>query len=150
MNEARLRTILLVASIYHLLLGAFMFFAPGAFYDSLGKFPPENHHYIKDVSTFYVALGVVLFISVRRRTWRVPVLVFTTLEYAIHTLNHLIDVNKAQTPFKGWFAFFALALLTLVLAAVTTFAWRVRPEPDPAPEEPGPGPGPEPKAPAQT
>jgi hypothetical protein len=143
MNEARLRTILLVAAVYHLLLGAFMFFAPGAFYDSLGKFPPENHHYIKDVSTFYIALGVVLFISVRRRTWRVPVLVFTTLEYALHTLNHLIDVNKAQTDFKGWFAFFSLALLTLIIAAIATFAWRVHPEPDAEPDAhaaPDPGP----------
>ena len=58
MNDARLRTILLVIAVYHLLLGAFMFFAPGAFYDSLGKFPPKNTHYVKDVSTFYIALGV--------------------------------------------------------------------------------------------
>jgi len=63
MNEIRLRTVLLVAAAYHLLLGAFMFFAPGAFYDALGKFPPENHHYVKDVSTFYIALGVVLYIA---------------------------------------------------------------------------------------
>ena len=58
MNDARLRTILMVAAVYHLLLGAFMAFAPGEFYDSLGKFPPRNDHYIKDVSTFYIALGV--------------------------------------------------------------------------------------------
>ena len=64
-----------------------------------------------------------------------PVLVFATLEYALHTINQLIDVNEAQTEFKGWFAFFTLAFLTLVLAANTTFAWRVHPEPDP---EPGP------------
>jgi hypothetical protein len=141
MNEARLRTILLVAAAYHLLLGALMFFAPGAFYDSLGKFPPENHHYIKDVATFYIALGVVLYVSVRRRTWRVPLLVFATLEYAIHAVNHLVDVNEATSAFTGWFDFFSLALLTLILAALTTFAWRVHPEPEAEsarePEQPG-------------
>jgi hypothetical protein len=141
MNEARLRTILLVAAAYHLLLGAFMFFAPGAFYDSLGKFPPENHHYIKDVSTFYIALGAVLWVSVRRRTWRVPLLVFAMLEYAIHAINHLVDVNEATSAFTGWFDFFSLALITLILAALATFAWRVHPEPDPEstpdPEKPG-------------
>jgi hypothetical protein len=130
MNEARLRTILLVAAAYHLLLGAFMFFAPGAFYDSLGKFPPENHHYIKDVSTFYIALGAGLYVSVRRRTWRVPLLVFAVLEYAIHAVNHLVDVNQATSAFTGWFDFFSLALITLILAALATFAWRVHPEPD--------------------
>jgi hypothetical protein len=142
MNEARLRTILLVAAAYHLLLGAFMFLAPGAFYDSLGKFPPENHHYIKDVSTFYIALGVGLYVSVHRRTWRVPLLVFATLEYAIHAINHLVDVNQATSAFTGWFDFFSLALLTLILAALVTVAWRVHPEPEPEsvpePDQPRP------------
>jgi hypothetical protein len=138
MNEARLRAILLVAAVYHLLLGALMFLAPGAFYDSLGKFPPENHHYIKDVSTFYIALGVVLFVSVRRRTWRVPLLIFATLEYAIHAVNHLVDVNEATSAFTGWFDFFSLALLTLIFAALVTFAWRVHPDADP---KSGPEPG---------
>ncbi|HYZ29349.1 MAG TPA: DUF4345 family protein, partial [Thermoleophilaceae bacterium] len=111
MNEHRLRAILMIAAVYHLLLGAFMFFAPGAFYDSFGKFPPENHHYIKDVATSYIALGFVFFVSVRRRSWRTPVLVFAALEYAIHALNHLIDVQDASSDFIGWFDFFAIALI---------------------------------------
>jgi hypothetical protein len=135
LNEPRLRTVLLIVAVYHLVLGAVMFFAPGAFYDSLGKFPPENHHYIKDVSTFYIALGVAVYVSVRRRTWRVPLLVFATLEYAIHAINHLVDVSKAASDFTGWFDFFSLALITLILAAIATFAWRVHPEPEEAREE---------------
>ena len=134
MNESRLRTILLVVAAYHLLLGAFMFFAPGAFYDTLGKFPPRNDHYTKDVATFYIALGLVFYVSVHRRSWRTPVLVFAALEYALHAINHLIDVGKAATDFRGWFDFFSLALLTLVLAAITTFAWRVHPDPEPEQE----------------
>jgi len=127
-NDRRLRTILLVAAVYHLLLGAFMFFAPGAFYDSFGKFPPENHHYIKDVSSFYIALGVVFFISVRRQSWRTPVLVFATIEYGIHAINHLVDVNEASSDLTGWFDFFALALIALLLGALASFAWRIHPE----------------------
>jgi len=140
-NEARLRTILLVLAVYHLLLGALMFFAPGAFYDTLGKFPPENHHYIKDVSTFYIALGVVFFVAVRRRSWRTPVLVFSALEYGLHAINHLVDVNQATSAFTGWFDFFALAALTLGFAALASFAWRIHPD-EPG-EPPGPGPDPE-------
>jgi hypothetical protein len=150
MNEPRLRTVLLVAAVYHLILGAFMFFAPGAFYDSLGKFGVKNVHYVKDVATFYVALGVVLYMSMRIRSWRVPLLFFTTLEYALHTINHLLDVGKAATDARGWFAVFSLALLTLILGAVTTFAWRVhppQPQPQPQPEpEPGAHPEREPEA----
>ena len=135
MNEARLRTILLVIAIYHLALGAFMFFAPGAFYDSLGKFPPQNDHYTKDVATFYIALGVVFYASVRLRSWRTPLLALTALEYALHALNHLIDVNDAASDFTGWFDFFSLAFLALLFGGLASFAWRVHPdEPEPTDE----------------
>ena len=135
MNEPRLRTVLLVVAVYHLLLGAFMFFAPGAFYDSLGKFPPKNTHYIKDVATFYIALGVVFYVSVRFRNWRTPVLVFAALEYAIHAINHLVDVDKASSSLTGWFDFFSIALIALLFAALASFAWRIHPE---APVDSGP------------
>jgi hypothetical protein len=142
MNELRLRTILLVAAAYHLVLGAFMFFVPGGFYDTLGKFPPRNDHYTKDVATFYIALGVVFYISVRRRSWRTPLLVFSALEYALHAINHLVDVGNATSALTGWFDFFALALIALLFAALASFAWRVHPEEpaaepqsDPAPQE---------------
>lgn len=135
MNEQRLRTILLVAAAYHLVLGAFMFFAPGPFQDSLADFPPRNDHFVKDVSTFYIALGIVLYIAVRRRSWRVPVLFFATVEYGIHALNHLIDVGDAASNGLGWFNFFSIALLTLILATLTTFAWRVHP-PEPEADPP--------------
>jgi uncharacterized membrane protein YpjA len=138
MNEARLRTILLVAAVYHLLLGAFMFFAPGGFYDTLGKFPPENHHYIKDTATFYIALGVVFFVSVRRRSWRTPVLAFTALEYGIHAINHLVDVNEAASAFTGWFDFFSLAALALIFAALASVAWRIHPDEPEKPDETDP------------
>ena len=127
MRENRLRAILLIAAVYHLLLGAFMFFFPRAFYDSFGKFPPQNHHYIKDVATFYLALGFVFFVSVRARSWRTPVLVFAALEYALHALNHLIDVQDAASNFVGWLDFFVIALIALIFGALASFAWRVRP-----------------------
>ena len=135
MTEARLRTILLVIAVYHLVLGAFMFFAPAGFYDTLGKFPPKNTHYVKDVATFYIAIGVCFYISVRRRSWRTPLLVFSALEYGIHAINHLIDVDSASSSLTGWFDFFSLALIALIFAALASFAWRIHPE---QPEDPGP------------
>src|SRR5215212_5021779 len=105
MNESRMRTVLLVAAAYHLVLGAFMFFAPGEFYDSIAQFPPRNDHFIKDFSSFYIALGVLLYVSMRRPSWRTPILALATLEYAIHALNHLIDVGDAASDGKGWFSF---------------------------------------------
>ena len=136
MTEARLRTILLVLSVYHLVLGAFMFLAPGAFYDTVGKFPPENHHYIKDVATFYIALGIAYYVSVRYRSWRTPVLAVSAIEYGLHAINHLVDGGKASSDLTGWFDFFALAALAVFFAALASFAWRVHPE-EPEPEPAG-------------
>jgi hypothetical protein len=135
-TEARLRTILLVLAVYHLVLGGFMALFPGEFFDTLGKFAPRNDHYIKDVSTFYIALGIVFFVSVRRRSWRTPVLTFAALEYGLHALNHLVDVNDASSDFLGWFDFFALSAIALLLAALASFAWRIHPdEPEPEPTD---------------
>ena len=134
MNESRLRSVLIVLALYHLVLGAFMFFAPGPFQDSLADFPPRNDHFVKDVATFYIALGIVLYIAMRRRSWRVPILMFATLEYGIHALNHLIDVGDAASDGLGWFNFFSITVLTAFLAFMTAAAWRVHPEPDPEPE----------------
>jgi hypothetical protein len=67
-------------------------------------------------------------VSVRRRSWRTPVLVFAALEYAIHAINHLVDVNDAASDFTGWFDFFSIALIALIFAALASFAWRVSPE----------------------
>src|SRR4051812_49573462 len=61
---------LAVLAVSHLVLGLFMAVAPGAFYDALGAFPPENHHYIRDVATFYLAFGVALGVAVWRPSWR--------------------------------------------------------------------------------
>lgn len=124
MNEPRMRSVLLVAAAYHLVLGAFMLFAPGTFYDWIGEFPPENAHFIRDVSTFYVALGIALYVSVHQPSWRVPVLGFAVVQYALHTVVHLIDVNDAVSSGKGWFSFFALALLTAALVVLLGAAAR--------------------------
>lgn len=151
MNEPRMRSVLMVAAAYHLILGAYMFFAPGSFYDTLGEFGARNDHFVKDVATFYIALGAAFYVSSHRPSWRVPILGFAVLEYSIHTLNHLIDVGDAATDAKGWFSVFSLALLTVALAVLLAAAARgvrepkVRdrdrdrdrePEPEPEPERP--------------
>jgi hypothetical protein len=47
-----------------------------------------------------------------RPGWRVPVLAITTLQYAIHTVNHGIDVNHANNAWAGPFDLISLALAT--------------------------------------
>jgi hypothetical protein len=101
-------------------LALFMAVSPHAFYTAVGPFGAFNGHYIRDVASFYGAIGVGLAIAVRRSSWRVPVLALATIQYALHSVNHLIDIGKAHPAWDGYFDFFSLAAATVLLA----WLWR--------------------------
>jgi len=103
-------------AVYHLVLAALMAFAPHTFYTDIGPFGVANDHYIRDVATYNAALGFAFAVAVRRVSWRVPVLALTTVQFALHSLNHLIDIGKAHPAWAGYFDFFSLAILTVLLA----------------------------------
>jgi hypothetical protein len=102
-------------------LGLFMAISPHGFYKAVGPFGAYNGHYVRDVSSFYCALGVGLLLAVRRVSWRVPVLALASIQYALHALNHLIDIGKAHPAWNGYFDFLSLA----VAAALLAWLWRV-------------------------
>ncbi len=115
-----LRAGLWVLAALHLGLGVVMAIAPHAFYKAIGPFEAFNRHYIRDVSTFYLALGFGFAVATRRRSWRVPVIAVTTVQFALHTANHLIDATKAHPEWTGWFDVVSLLASTLLLA----WMWR--------------------------
>ena len=61
-----------------------------------GPTAPRNDHYMADLATFYLALGAVALVAVRRASWRVPVLALALIQYALHSLNHLIDIGESD------------------------------------------------------
>jgi len=101
-------------------LAVFMAIAPHAFYKAIGPFGVFNAHYLRDVASFEGAIGIALLVSLRRRSWRAPVLALTTLQYALHSVNHLVDIGSAHPRWAGFFDFFSLAPATLLLA----YLWR--------------------------
>ena len=104
----------------HIGLALFMALDPHGFYTDIGPFEVFNQHYIRDTATFYAALGFGLAVALRRPGWRVPLLATTAVQYALHSVNHLIDIGKAHPAWLGWFDFLTLAAATLLLA------WLVR------------------------
>jgi hypothetical protein len=107
---------LITFAVYHIALALFMAVSPHAFYTAVGPFATFNGHYIRDVSSYNAALGVGFVIAFRQVSWRVPVLGITTVQFALHSVNHLIDIGKAHPTWTGYFDFFALAATTLLLA----------------------------------
>jgi hypothetical protein len=113
---------LFVLAAYQIGLAAFMAIAPHAFFTSVGPFGHANSHYIRDTATFSAALGFGAAIAIRHRSWRVPVLAMTTVQFALHSLNHLVDIGRAHPAWTGYFDFFSLALSTALLVLLLQLA----------------------------
>jgi hypothetical protein len=99
-----------------LLLAVFTAVSPHAFYTAIGPFGAFNPHYLRDVASFEGAMGLALLVAVARPSWRVPVLALTTVQFALHSVNHLVDIGKAHPRWTGYFDFLSLAAATVLLA----------------------------------
>jgi hypothetical protein len=117
-----MRALLIVFAVTQIVLGLLLWVTPGFFYDEIGPFDSRNDHYMGDLATFYLALGAVGLIAVRRESWRVPVLTLAVIAYALHSLNHLIDVGDADPSWLGPADLAAVLLSTLLLG------WMLRQE----------------------
>ena len=117
-----MRVLLIAFGAVQLGLGLLLWLTPGFFYDEIGPFGPRNDHYMGDVATWYLALGAATLVSVQRVSWRVPVLALALVQYALHALNHLIDVGEADPSWLGPADFISLTLTAMLLA------WMLRTE----------------------
>jgi hypothetical protein len=117
---------LIVLGLGQLGLAAWQAFWPGTFFRGFAAFGTRNDHYIRDVATFYFALGAVLLIAARRPRWRIPVLFFAVLQYALHLVNHLIDIGNSHPGWIGPVDALALAIALAVFVAVLRMAVRAR------------------------
>jgi hypothetical protein len=107
---------LIVFGVYSVLVGLFMFVAPGTFFGTLGDFGARNDHYIFDNATFEFPLGLMMLAAARRPSWRVPALAFGTLHWGLHALSHIIDTHHAAGESIGWLEAGGLVVTTALLA----------------------------------
>ena len=84
-----------------LVLGLLLWITPGFFFDEIGPYGVRNDHYMGDLATWYLALGALALVAVRRAAWRLPVLMLAFIQYALHSVNHLIDVGDAHPKWLG-------------------------------------------------
>jgi hypothetical protein len=110
-----MRILLIAFALGQLLLGLLLWLTPGFFYDEIGPFGARNDHYMGDVASFYLALGAVALVAVRRVSWRVPVLALALVQYALHSLNHLIDIGESDPGWIGPADFLSLTLTAALL-----------------------------------
>jgi hypothetical protein len=105
-------------------IGALLWLTPGFFFEEIGPYGSRNDHYMGDTATWYLASGAALFVAARRPPWRVPVLFLVAGQYALHSLNHLLDVSEADPAWLGPANLVALLLATVVLGGMLREAAR--------------------------
>ncbi|HEX5224331.1 MAG TPA: hypothetical protein VFW29_04285 [Solirubrobacteraceae bacterium] len=111
-----------IFAAYNIALALFLAIAPHAFYRSLGPFGAYNRHYEGDTATFVAAFALGFLVAVRRPGWRVPILALSTVQFALHSVNHLVDIAHAHPAWTGYFDFFVLLASTLLLAWLLNIA----------------------------
>jgi hypothetical protein len=99
-----------------LVLGLLLWITPGFFFDEIGPYGARNDHYMGDLATWYLALGAATLVAVRRPGWRLPVLALAFVQYALHSVNHLIDIGGADPDWLGPANFASLVLTSGLLA----------------------------------
>ena len=119
-----MRAALIVIGAYHLGLGALMVLAPDTFFAEIGPFGVQNDHYIRDTATYNLAAAAVLFAAARLRSWRVPVLAFLVIQFALHSINHLVDIDEATPESLGVADFVGLLAGTVLLVVLLRLARR--------------------------
>ena len=120
-----------------LALAVFMTVAPHAFFKAIGPFGAFNAHYSRDVATFEGALGIGLALALRRPGWRVPMLAVSAAQYALHSANHLLDIDRAHPAWTGYFDFASLFSATLALLWLLRLAANEQASPHPRAREGG-------------
>ena len=119
-----MRAGLLALAAVQLITGLALALTPGAFYDAIADFGPRNEHDLRDMAAFYVASAVVLGVAAQRPSWRAPALALVGLQFALHAVNHLVDVGDADPSWVGPFDLIALVAGALLIWALFRAAER--------------------------
>jgi hypothetical protein len=110
------RALLIAFAVFQLAIGVLLWLTPGFFFDEIGPYGTRNDHYMADVATWYLASGVAVLVAVRRPAWQVPLLFLVAVQYALHSLNHLLDIGETDPGWLGPANFVSLLLATVLLA----------------------------------
>ena len=109
----RLLSVVIGASIG--LQGAWAFLAPRSFFDTLAEFNPYNAHFIRDIGTIQVGVGIAGVVGGLRHRAVVAGLAGLASFQVLHVVSHVVDRDNGGRP--G----FDIPALS-VLAVFTTWA----------------------------
>ncbi|GAB4578293.1 MAG: hypothetical protein Fur0022_10280 [Anaerolineales bacterium] len=102
LSRAWVRAVVLVGGIFYTLVGLALLFAPDWFFNTIGNFPPFNRHYMGDLGSFTLPMGVGLVFASRdpaRHGFLIGAVVAANL---LHAGNHVYDAILGNQPISRW------------------------------------------------
>lgn len=109
------RFALISVGLFHALIGLAQLLAPQWFWQNIGYFPPFNRHYVGDLGSFELPLGLALLWAVRDPRRNVLLIACAVAADLIHALNHVYDDVLAGLLFSTQTVILLLGALAFAL-----------------------------------
>lgn len=118
--QAGLKVLVLILGMQGVVFGAWAFFWPQHFFDTIVLFDPYNLHLIHDAGAFLLGLGASLLAALWWSDGLLVALAGGTVGAVFHEWSHIIDADLGGRRSDPW----ALGVLALLFAVA--LVWRLR------------------------
>jgi hypothetical protein len=109
------QTVCLLCGAYYALAGGLLFFAPRVFFEHVFPVGSFNQHYMTDLGSFLLPLGIALILASRRPGQFAGIIAVAAAASMLHSISHL---REGFHSVRDGVANFSLALVALGLFAL--------------------------------
>jgi len=111
-----------------------MLASPAGWYTGLPAavpdFGPLNEHFVRDIGSAFLTLGISLVWAAFVPRWRVPLIAPVTLFFVMHALTHVFDTERGVVGAEHWtIDLSGVYIPALIMAALLWIVARTRPQP---------------------
>lgn len=89
-----------LAGFFYTFVGVALLAAPVWFFENIGRFPPFNRHYMGDLGSFTLPIGIALLVAAREPLKHRLLIAVVVAANLLHAANHLYDA--LGEPMAHW------------------------------------------------
>ncbi len=118
------RLVVLISGIFYIFVGLALLFTPTWFFAHIGNFPPFNRHYMGDLGSFVLPLGVGLVFASANPVRHLGIIGAVLAANLLHSINHIYDALIEHAPLTYWVI--DPGALLLFAAVFLWVAWQIQ------------------------
>jgi hypothetical protein len=101
-TQTWIRAIVLANGILYVFVGLALLFAPAWFLENVGPFPPLNRHYMGDLGSFTLPMGIGLVLASANPARHLGLILVVLGGSLFHIINHVYDAVIGHEPIAHW------------------------------------------------